>query len=115
MTTTDNKSVRDYASNSPYDQIVIIVNTQKYGGGGIFNFYSVSSSDHQLADFLIVHEFGHGFAGLADLFGNLDGTNSAEEAFNYARFWIELFHSFHPTMRDLYPLNDPLSGEFPVT
>lgn len=56
-----------------------------------------------------------GLGGLADLFGNQDGINSAEEAFNYARFWIELFHSFHPTMRDLYPLSDPLSGEFPIT
>ncbi|MFC1732344.1 M64 family metallopeptidase, partial [candidate division KSB1 bacterium] len=80
LTTTDYKSVRDYASNVPYDQIVIIVNTKKYGGGGIFNFFSLTSSDHQLADFLITHEFGHGFAGLADEYYTSDV--SYEEFYN---------------------------------
>ena len=50
-----------------------------------------------------------GFAGMADLFGNQDGINSAEESFSYADFWIELFGEQHPTIYDSYP------GDFPVT
>jgi hypothetical protein len=56
-----------------------------------------------------------GLLGLADLGGNLDGINSAEEAFRYASFWVRLLHTFTPTMRDLYPISDPLSREFPLT
>jgi len=64
--THDHKSVRDLASNAPYDQIYILTNTDKYGGGGIFNFYGLSSSKNRYAAAIMVHEFGHGFAGLGD-------------------------------------------------
>ena len=63
---TDNRDIRDLAGQVPYDQIYILVNTEKYGGGGIYNFYcSIASSNSFSSDF-IIHEFGHGFAGLAD-------------------------------------------------
>jgi hypothetical protein len=64
--TYDNKSVRDLAANAPYDQIYILVNSAKYGGGAIFNDYSVSVNSNLHAAKIFVHEFGHGFAGLAD-------------------------------------------------
>lgn len=57
---------RDLASSVPYDQIVIIANTKKYGGGGIFNFYATCPSDNYLTNYLLIHEFGHSFGGLAD-------------------------------------------------
>ena len=66
LTTEDNKSVRDVAANAPYDQIFILVNHEKYGGGGIYNFYSLGTSDNPSGDFLFQHEFGHAFAGLGD-------------------------------------------------
>jgi len=52
-----------------------------------------------------------GFWGAADrsVFGNRDGTNSAEEAFYYAQPWVDSTGYQHPTILDLYP------GEFPVT
>ncbi len=62
----DNKTLRNLASNAPYDQIFVLVNTKKYGGGAIYNHYSVCSSDNDNSDYVITHEFGHGFAGLAD-------------------------------------------------
>lgn len=62
----DNKNLRNLASNAPYDQIFVLVNTKKYGGGAIYNHYSVCSSDNQYSDYVFTHEFGHGFAGLAD-------------------------------------------------
>jgi hypothetical protein len=68
--TYDNKSVRDLAANAPYDQIYILVNTKKYGGGAIYNYYSVSVNSNLHASKIFVHEFGHGFAGLADEYYN---------------------------------------------
>lgn len=66
LMTINNKDIRNLAANAPYDQIYILVNTDKYGGGGIFNFYSTCSSDHADSKFVFTHEFGHAFAGLAD-------------------------------------------------
>jgi len=58
--------VRDAAALVPYDQIYIIVNTSKYGGGGIYNFYSTCSAFGRDNEEVAIHEFGHGFASLAD-------------------------------------------------
>lgn len=66
LMTYDIKTLRDIAANVPYDQIYIIVNSKKYGGGAIYNYYSCCSSDNELSEFVFIHEFGHGFAGLAD-------------------------------------------------
>jgi len=66
MTTLDYKSVCDMASNAHYDQVYILVNTSKYGGGGIYNHYSISAADNEESRAVLIHEFGHAFAGLAD-------------------------------------------------
>jgi len=50
-----------------------------------------------------------GFQGSADFWGNEDGINSAEESFEWAKFWLDLVGNQHPTILDEY------SGEFPVT
>jgi len=68
--TYDNKSVRDLAANAPYDQIYILVNSEKYGGGAIYNYYSVSVNSNVRAAKIFIHEFGHGFAGLGDEYYN---------------------------------------------
>jgi hypothetical protein len=60
-------SIRNYAALVPYDAIYILANTSTYGGGGIYNFYALASADSKRAKSeVIVHEFGHSFAGLAD-------------------------------------------------
>lgn len=66
LMTDDIRAVRDVAGNVPYDQIVILVNTSKYGGGGVYNYYNTFSSDNEKSPGLLVHEFGHGLVGLAD-------------------------------------------------
>ncbi|MDO9028363.1 MAG: M64 family metallopeptidase, partial [Candidatus Roizmanbacteria bacterium] len=78
--TEDHKSVRDLAANAPYDQIYILTNTTKYGGGGIFNFYSMSSSSNRFSAAIIVHEFGHSFAGLGDEY--FDSSTSYNDFYN---------------------------------
>lgn len=64
--TEGNKALRDIAGHVPYDALYIMVNHSRYGGGGIYNFYCVFTSDNIDSDYLMVHEFGHSFFGLAD-------------------------------------------------
>ncbi|WP_299577910.1 M64 family metallopeptidase [uncultured Sunxiuqinia sp.] len=66
LTTQDMLSIHDAASVVPYDHIYLLVNTDRYGGGGFYNFLSITSVDDPLAEKVFIHEFGHGFAGLAD-------------------------------------------------
>lgn len=66
MLTVSNKVMRDIAGNVPYDLIIILANTEKYGGGGIFNLYSICCSDNEYDEYVFVHEFGHAFAALGD-------------------------------------------------
>ena len=66
LTTSDFKSVRDLAGGAPYDEICILVNHDKYGGCGIYNFYTIFTADNEFSNFLFMHEFGHGFVALAD-------------------------------------------------
>jgi len=64
--TFENRAFRDIASFAPYDVVEILVNSQTYGGGGIFNLYSTVAADSLWAPYIFVHEFGHHFAALAD-------------------------------------------------
>ena len=66
LTTFDIKSLHDIAANVPYDQIFVLINTKRYGGGGFYNYYTSCSSDHPLTYEVSSHEFGHGFVGLGD-------------------------------------------------
>ncbi|MDZ7342299.1 MAG: IgA Peptidase M64, partial [candidate division KSB1 bacterium] len=66
LLTEDNKSMHDIAANVPYDAIFILVNSERYGGGGIYNFYGVSTVGNNLSLNVFIHEFGHSFAGLGD-------------------------------------------------
>lgn len=63
----DFQGVRDVAGNAPYDYIYILANTDKYGGGAVYNFYGISAAHHpDEAGKIYIHEFGHLFAGLGD-------------------------------------------------
>jgi hypothetical protein len=70
LTTFDYRSVCDYAGHVPYDQIFVLVNSSKYGGGGIYNHYSMGTSGHLYSEKVFIHEFGHAFAGLGDEYFN---------------------------------------------
>jgi hypothetical protein len=64
--TTENRVFRDIAANAPYEVVEILTNSEKYGGGGIYNLYSTVAADSLWAPYIFVHEFGHHLAGLAD-------------------------------------------------
>ena len=66
LTTLRLKNLHDSLSGIPYEHIVILANTDTYGGGGIYNSYTLTTAGHPAFKPVVVHEFGHSFAGLAD-------------------------------------------------
>ncbi len=66
LLTEDNKTLRDIAGVVPYDTLLIMVNHKRYGGGGIYNLFCTFTTDNQWFEYLLLHEFGHSFAGLGD-------------------------------------------------
>jgi hypothetical protein len=66
MLTEYNRVLRDIAANVPYDALTIMVNHERYGGGGIYNAYCSFTAHSPWSEYLLLHEFGHSFAGLAD-------------------------------------------------
>ena len=66
LTTSNIKKLYDILDGIPCESIIILANTDEYGGGGIYNNYMLSASRGPAYKSVIVHEFGHSFAGLAD-------------------------------------------------
>ncbi len=62
----DNKTIRDVASEVPYDLMVIMINERTYGGGGIYNLYTIVVADNKFSEYIMIHEMGHHMAALAD-------------------------------------------------
>lgn len=66
LTTSRVKSIHEALAGIPYEHIIIIVNTKEYGGGGIYNSYTLTAAHHPTFKPVVVHEFGHSFGGLGD-------------------------------------------------
>ena len=66
LTTLHLKTLHDWLAGTPYEHIIVLVNTDNYGGGGILNSYNLSMTHHPLYRQVVVHEFGHSFGGLGD-------------------------------------------------
>jgi hypothetical protein len=66
MLTFDNRSLREIAAQAPYDALLLLANSRKYGGGGIFNLWATAAAGSGQLEYLVVHELGHSFAGLGD-------------------------------------------------
>ncbi|MCC8118915.1 MAG: IgA Peptidase M64 [Bacteroidales bacterium] len=56
----------DDLNGIPAQHIIVLVNSPVYGGGGIFNDYTLTAAHHDKFRPVVVHEFGHSFGGLAD-------------------------------------------------
>ena len=71
-------SMYDLATNIPCEHFVILANTDTYGGGGIYNSYTLTTAHHKDFRPVVVHEFGHSFAGLGDeyFYDNADDNDN---------------------------------------
>ena len=66
LTTRSVKAIHNWLAGIPYEHIIILANTDVYGGGGIYNSYTLTTAHHPMFKPVVVHEFGHSFGGLAD-------------------------------------------------
>lgn len=66
LTTSRIKAVHNILAGIPYEHIILLANTDVYGGGGIYNSYTLTTAHHAQFRPVVVHEFGHSFGGLAD-------------------------------------------------
>lgn len=66
LTTSRLFRLHDLLAGIPYEHIIILANTDEYGGGGIYNSYTLTTAGHEKFRPVVVHEFGHSFGGLAD-------------------------------------------------
>lgn len=110
LTTPDMKSIRDAVWNVPCDALFILVNTDTYGGGGMYNFYAMGTADNPRTPVVFVHEFGHSFAGLADEYFS---SEVAYQDFYNLQYepWepnITTLIDFGTKWKDLLPANTPV-------
>ena len=66
LTTDHVFDLHDLLDGLPYEHIIILANTDVYGGGGIYNSYTLTTAHHSKFLPVVVHEFGHSFGALAD-------------------------------------------------
>lgn len=66
LTTQNIFALHDLLDGLPYEHIIILANTDTYGGGGIYNSYTLTTAHHPMFKPVVVHEFGHSFGALAD-------------------------------------------------
>ncbi|MBE6276347.1 MAG: peptidase M64 [Bacteroides sp.] len=75
LTTSRVKSIHNWLAGIPYEHIIILANTDTYGGGGIYNSYTLTTAHHPMFKPVVVHEFGHSFGGLADEYAYSDAPS----------------------------------------
>ena len=66
LTTLHLKQLNDVLAGIPYEHIIVLVNGKRYGGGGIYNSYTLTDAHGPSFRPVVVHEFGHSFGGLGD-------------------------------------------------
>lgn len=66
LTTPSVHKLHNVLENVPYQHIIILANTDVYGGGGILNSYTLTTTKNPQFAPVVVHEFGHSFGGLGD-------------------------------------------------
>jgi hypothetical protein len=81
LTTEDDLAIREIGALAPYDTIYIMVNSSRYGGGGIFNAYSIFTADSEYAEYVFLHEFGHSFGALGDEYHDPGATSYDDDLF----------------------------------
>ena len=60
------KNMHQQLENFPYQHVVVLANTNTYGGGGILNSFTITTTETKNFARVVVHEIGHSIFGLAD-------------------------------------------------
>ncbi len=84
--------MHDRLGTTPCDYIIVMVNSETYGGGALYNDYAVTSM-HRMAEYVLPHEFGHHFGGLADEY--------VDEDLSYADLHRTDYEPYEPNITNL--------------
>lgn len=110
LTTSDMKSIKDATWNVPCDAVFLLINTDTYGGGGIYNSYACGTADNSRTLDVFTHEFGHSFAGLGDEY--FESTVAYEDYYNLElELWepnITTLVEFDSKWKDILPEGTPI-------
>ena len=109
LTTRSVKAIHNWLAGIPYEHIIILANTDTYGGGGIYNSYTLTASHHANFRPVVVHEFGHSFGGLADEYAYDDAPSPV---YPYSiEPWeqnITTLVDFNSKWKDMVPAGTPI-------
>lgn len=78
LTSSNVYDMYDLTTNIPCEHLIILANTDTYGGGGIYNSYTLTTAHHVAFRPVVVHEFGHSFGGLGDEYFYVTTDNNDE-------------------------------------
>lgn len=95
LTICNLKPVYDALDAYAWDHFFVLVNSDTYGGGGCYNSLNICSVDNIESAFVFCHEFGHGFAGLADEY-----YSSSVEYIDYYNYNVEPYEPNITTLVD---------------
>lgn len=110
LTTRQVKAIHNVIAGIPYEHIIILANTKKYGGGGIYNAFTLTTAHHESFLPVVVHEFGHSFAGLADEYFYEQDVFSDTYPFDVEPWEqnITTLVNFEEKWKDMLPDNIPI-------
>ena len=109
LTTRSVKTIHNWLAGIPYEHIIILANTDTYGGGGIYNSYTLTTAHHAMFRPVVVHEFGHSFGGLADEYA-YDSAPSPYYPYTVEPWEpnITTLVNFESKWKDMVPDNTPV-------
>ena len=66
LASLDIPSIYNCAQSTAFRHVIVLVNSKIYGGSGFYNLYACVTSRNKSSEEVLLHEFGHSFAGLGD-------------------------------------------------
>lgn len=109
LTTLHQRDLHNLLAAIPYEHIIILANTDTYGGGGIYNAYTLTTAHHAAFEPVVVHEFGHSFGGLADEYYYDDQYENYYSSDTEP--WeqnLTTLHDFSQKWQDMLPKHTPI-------
>ncbi len=109
LTTKSMHHIYDILADVPFEQIIVMLNSDTYGGGGIYNQITTTTSDHATFKQVLVHEFGHTYAALGDEYAYDDMSTEFYPADTEP--WepnLTTLKDFESKWADLMPKNQPI-------
>lgn len=92
--------VGDALAGVEWEHIIVLANTDTYGGAGVYNSYEITAAQNRYAPEVLVHEFGHSFGGLGDEYFDDD---------QYTQYYYPELEPWNPNLTTLHSFFDTKS------